>query len=213
MAHVPHLYLPAPWDGAVVALTPDARHHLGRVLRRGEGAPVTYTDGAGVVGEGTLSGVGVVRGDERTVPAPPPLVMAVAPPHSTDRARFVVEKLAELGVSRLVWLTTEHTQGRAPAKALAWAVGALEQSRGAHLLGITGPVGWDGLGGDVVVADPAGAPTPPPAGAPLTVVIGPEGGFAPGEIPAGARNWSLGDRILRTDTAAIVAAARILDAS
>jgi len=48
----------------------------------------------------------------------------------------------------------------------------------------------------------------------LAVLIGPEGGFAPEEVErlaaAGARAVSLGPRILRSETAGLVAAAVVL---
>jgi 16S rRNA U1498 N3-methylase RsmE len=42
------------------------------------------------------------------------------------------------------------------------------------------------------------------------VVIGPEGGWASGEVPEDAIRWDLGDTVLRVETAALVAAARLL---
>ena len=58
-----------------------------------------------------------------------------------------------------------------------------------------------------VVCDRGGEREAPPA---RTVVIGPEGGWASGEIPEDAIRWDLGDTVLRVETAALVAAARIL---
>ncbi|RJP23533.1 MAG: 16S rRNA (uracil(1498)-N(3))-methyltransferase [Candidatus Abyssobacteria bacterium SURF_5] len=53
-----------------------------------------------------------------------------------------------------------------------------------------------------------------PAAAPISVFIGPEGGFSEDELALlarnGAREFSLGQNILRTETAAIVAAALVL---
>jgi 16S rRNA U1498 N3-methylase RsmE len=43
-----------------------------------------------------------------------------------------------------------------------------------------------------------------------SVVVGPEGGFAPGEIPGHLPLWDLGPTVLRVETAAVVAAARLL---
>jgi len=43
-----------------------------------------------------------------------------------------------------------------------------------------------------------------------TVVVGPEGGLAPDEIPNEVVLWDLGPTILRVETAALVAAARLL---
>ena len=208
MRHIPHVYLPPPWQGQQLELGVQTAHHLRNVLRLGDGAVVSYTDGRGRRGEGTIEGATVHRGDE-TSEAPPiaRLTLAVAPPRSTDRARFLVEKLAELGVDQLIWLKTEHTVGRPPRidKARAWAREALEQSRGAWMMHVDeSMVNIDDLGGTVLVADPGGRPATPIV-ADATLVIGPEGGLDPGEcagIPV-----RLSDRILRVETAAIVGAA------
>jgi 16S rRNA (uracil1498-N3)-methyltransferase len=206
MAHVPHLHLPGSWDGGAIDLVDEQRHHLTRVLRRPAGTPVTYTDGAGTVGEGSFDGAVVIRGPERAVAAPLALTMAVAVPHAADRARMIVEKLQELGVARLIWLRTRYGQGRPPRgeKARRWAVAALEQSRGAHLMIVEGSCGFDGLSRPLVVADSGGGD--PALRPPLTVAIGPEGGWAAGEIPDDAALLGLGDTVLRTETAAIAAA-------
>jgi len=42
-----------------------------------------------------------------------------------------------------------------------------------------------------------------------TVLIGPEAGFAEGELPQSARLWGLGPTNFRVETAAVVAAARL----
>jgi 16S rRNA U1498 N3-methylase RsmE len=122
----------------------------------------------------------------------------------------VVEKLAEMGVARLLWLETVHGQGKVPSapKTFAWVVAATEQSRGAWLME-TSPamVRWTDLDPAYAVCEPGGRRETPEA---ATVVIGPEGGWAAGEIPSGALRWSLGDTVLRVETAAIVAAARLM---
>ncbi len=214
MARVPHVVVPPPRDGELILLPEATHHHLTRVLRLGSGASVSYTDGAGLIGQGTLDARHVVRGEERTEPRPSPsLTMAVAPPRQAVRARWVVEKLAELGVDRLRWLDTVHGEGRPPpdAKARGWAEAALEQSRGAHLLDLGGPVGWSDLDGPVLVATPGAGPLRPLTG-PATLAIGPEAGFAAGEVPAKSIAFGLGGRILRVETAAAVAAALALAA-
>lgn len=213
MGHVPHVFLPPPWPATVVPLDPARLHHLRDVLRLTPGEPVEYTDGRGTVGRGHVTGDGMERGDEHSVAAPRvSLTMAVAPPAARDRARFLVEKLAELGVGRLVWLRTGHGEGRPPAaeKAAAWAAAALEQSRGAWRMEVTaGWTSWEALVPPVVVADAGGGPLPEEL-ASLTVAVGPEGGWHPPEVPAGLARVSLGERVLRVETAALAAAARLL---
>ena len=209
MAHVPHLFLPPPWDGSAIALGDEHVHHLRRVLRMADGDEVSYTDGEGVAGEGRFVDGQVERGEEIGMPRPNRLTIVVAPPANRDRLRFLVEKLAELGVQRLLWCRTSRTEGRAPNpdKARAWAAGALEQSRGAWLLdlGTTSLDDLDPTG--LVVADPTGASEPPSDR--LTLLIGPEGGLAPDEVPPGAALFSLGPTVLRVETAAIVGAVAV----
>jgi 16S rRNA (uracil1498-N3)-methyltransferase len=211
MGHVPHLFLPGPWDAERVEVSPDQTHHLQRVLRLADGQQVGYTDGKGLVGTGTFSSDGMVlRGQESAVPRPSDLIVVAAPPDNKDRARFLVEKLAELGVAELRFLRTDHGQGRPPRRdrALSWAASGLEQSRGAWLLSI--PAEMDSLTDlrpPYVVCDPAGSKERPSA---RTVVIGPEGGWAEGEVPDDAQRWDLGDTVLRLETAALVAAARLI---
>jgi 16S rRNA (uracil1498-N3)-methyltransferase len=193
-------------------MRPAAAHHLRRVLRLRDGAPVSYTDGAGRQGEGRLDADGVLRGPEVEVASLPDLTIAVAPPKATSRARFIVEKLTELGVSRLVWLDTKRGEGRPPrpGKAIEWAIGALEQSRGAHLMEIDGPQPVAGpWSAQVVVADQAGEPFARVVAAhavPDVVLVGPEGGFDDGELPVAAARAALAVTTLRTETAAVVAA-------
>jgi RsmE family RNA methyltransferase len=214
VGHRPHLFVPGPWLEPVIESSPGTIDHLDRVLRVRSGDAVSYTDGAGMVGDGVWESSLLLRGPERRVSRPvPALTMAVAVPKSIDRQRFVVEKLGELGVARLCWLDAEFGSGhpRKQDKTRTWAVGALEQSRGAYLLEVGGLVRWDELERPLLVAlpgaDPLAALAIPPS---LTVAIGPEGGFAATEIPADALPVGLGSTVLRVETAAVVAAAVLL---
>ncbi|MBT8164319.1 MAG: RsmE family RNA methyltransferase [Acidimicrobiia bacterium] len=217
MRHVPHLYLCGPWESDEIALSEAHRRHLGRVLRLADGAVVSYTDGEGTTGEGELAGAAIRRGIEARVAKPAPEVaVAVAPPSKPNRARFLVEKLAELGVDRLIWLRTRHGEGRPPrpAKAEAWARAALEQSRGAWAVRIDGPVEMEDLPSSSTLWVAERETNPPPSvvnGGIL--VIGPEAGFAEGEVPHRANRLGLGRRVLRVETAAVVGAAILLDRS
>lgn len=214
-SHTPHLYLPGPWSGGRIDLGQDERRHLEKVLRLPLRADVTYTDGAGQVGSGVFDGDGIQRGSERLLSRHSALTIAVAPPKNTSRLRFVVEKLAELGVARLLWLATEYSEGRAPRseKALAWSKGALEQSRGSWLMDISGTVMIEELNrfGAPVFADHGGGSVDDLGSIANPVLcVGPEGGFAAEEIPEDAIRLALGTTILRVETAAVVGAALLV---
>lgn len=125
---------------------------------------------------------------------------------------MIVEKLAELGVDEICWLKTRFGQAQPPddSRSLAWAISALEQSRGVWLTELSGIVGFNDLTEPILVADPAGMAFKATGETGYTLVIGPEGGFHPDEVPDNAVRISLSDRILRTETAAIVGAATVL---
>lgn len=209
MGHVPHLFLPGPWQGPELALGDDHDHHLTRVLRMSPGAEVSYTDGEGTAGRGRLGRGLVERGAESSGSVGPSVEVAVAPPDSRQRARFVVEKLAELGVRRLSWVRTRRTEGRPPPeeKTRAWAVSALEQSRGTRLMAVTRS-DLDDLDPELLVVvhpgpDPFSLTSPGPESPVL--LVGPEGGLDEAEIPPGVPRLSLGPTILRVETAVVAA--------
>lgn len=214
MKHRPHLWIERPWAGAKLDVPDDVSRHLTKVLRFPAGDAVTYTDGEGVSGTGTWTGSSVERGEEAEVRRQVPLItLAVAAPRSKDRQRFIVEKAQELGVKRLVWLSTDHGEGRpaSEAKKSAWARGALEQSRGAWLLEFDRDVSLSELPAAIVLD--AGATDTLAAvdfGSKATLAIGPEGGFSESELTSATTLASLPTNVLRTDTAAIVAVATVL---
>lgn len=211
MGHQPHLLIPPPWTAPRLELTPEQTHHLSRVLRLGDRERVTYTDGCGQTGEGQLEGTGVLRGrEDQVAPRRVELTLAVSPPRDKDRARVLIEKAAELEVARVIWLHTRFGQGTPPnaRRALSWARAALEQSQGAYLMEVDESVVSPSQlpGENQWFADPGGGPLPTPIPGRLTVAIGPEGGWAPDEVPVGASLVNLGRTILRVETAAILAA-------
>lgn len=208
MKHIPHLYLPGPWEGETLEAGSEQVDHLGRVLRLDDGAEVTYTDGAGTFGQGTWSAGSIARLHEEKRERPSTLLVATAPPSSRDRVRFLVEKLAEIGVERLLWLNTRHGVRRVPSlkKQRSWAVSALEQSRGSWLMGVSDSlVDWDSLERPLAVCTPGGSGTGTDF---RTIAVGPEGGFGDDEVPIDAAAVGLGPTILRVETAAVVAASK-----
>jgi 16S rRNA (uracil1498-N3)-methyltransferase len=210
MGHLPHLLLDRGWEGPAVHVNPSQRAHLERVLRLNDGDPVTYTNGTGRRGAGRYRRGAVERGDEESVGRPSDLVVIAAPPENRDRVRFMVEKLAELGVSELRFLATRLGEGKPPRseRLRSWAVAGVEQSKGAWLMRTSdGLVTFASISGPFAVCVQEGDRQVPLA---RTVVVGPEGGWAPGEVPDSAHRFGLGDTVLRVETAAIVAAARMI---
>jgi 16S rRNA (uracil1498-N3)-methyltransferase len=207
VGHVPHLFVPGPWDGPGVALDDRQLHHLRAVLRLTGEIDVTYTDGGGRSGLGRVVGGTLERGEERAVARTRPVTVAVAVPDSKERTRFLVEKAAELGADRIRWLSTRYGQGRPPRadRAQQWADMALEQSRGSHRTIVDdGTARLGDIDGLILVADRGGG-RPAGSAQPVTVLIGPEGGWAPGEVPDHLGRIGLGDKVLRVETAVIVA--------
>jgi len=202
------------------------QHHL-RVRRAQAGELVGLRDGAGLVGTGRVVVAGrrwevdVETADSR--PRPPELTLAVG---AGDRERFgwLVEKAAELGVTRVVPLETRWTAGVASklreqhvAKLRRQALEAIKQCGATWATEVLAPVELAELAarppsGLRWVADAAGeAPPGTLDGAPVTVVVGPEGGLSDEEratlAAAGFRPLALAPHTLRFETAALAAAA------
>ena len=127
-------------------------HHLFRVLRVRDGEIVTVTDGAGSwrVCRAT-GGTIAVDGDVATEPPPAaPLTIAFALP-KMDRPDWIVQKLTELGVDRIVILHAERSVVRWPgdrvdkhlAKLRRVAREAVQQARRVWVPEIVGPVHRD----------------------------------------------------------------------
>jgi 16S rRNA (uracil1498-N3)-methyltransferase len=201
-------------------------HHL-QVRRVEPGQVVELRDGEGLIGSGTLLRAGKewrVEADVTDrVPAPPPLLLAVG---AGDRDRFawVVEKATELGVTAVVPLDCERTAGVATkvrpqhlGRLRRHALETVKQSGAAWVTRVNEPVPIDALiqrppEGSRWLADAAGEPTPAVLDdTPLTVVVGPEGGFTAAErerlLAAGYQAIRLAEHTLRFETAAVAAAA------
>jgi 16S rRNA (uracil1498-N3)-methyltransferase len=195
----------------------DALHHLRRVLRLRPGELVTVTDGAGAWRACVFGSDGVdPSGDVQREPAPDPqLTVAVAPPKG-DRLDWLVAKCTEVGIDRLVVLDAGRSvvrwEGERVERQLARlrriAVEAAMQSRRVWLPAIAGPsAALDVLPG-LAAAEPGGRRL---GDADTAVAVGPEGGWTPDELAAAADTVSLGANVLRVETAAVVAAVRLVN--
>ncbi|HSJ91850.1 MAG TPA: RsmE family RNA methyltransferase [Ilumatobacter sp.] len=189
-------------------------HHLFRVLRVAEGDVVSVTDGRGAwrlcrAVDGSLEATTPVTVEP---PRSMPVTIGLAIP-KLDRPEWIVQKLTELGVDRIVWLHAERSVVRwddqRAAKHLARlervAVEAVQQSRRVTVPVIDAPKAALSFLPGASVAEPGGRPDD---GCHPVVAIGPEGGWTERELAAAADRISLGPTVLRVETAALVAAAR-----
>jgi len=201
-------------------------HHLGRALRLRPGAEICASDGAGswrfasYTGEATLEPTGEIEFHARRGPE---LTVAFAPVKG-DRPELVVQKLSEIGIDRIVPLQAARSVVRWDAERSAKQFNRLRrvareaccQSRRLWLpeLGIAGSEDsvvattqmWADTKVGVVVAEPGGRALGPED---VTVLIGPEGGWDSKELSeaseAGIAEVSVGNHVLRAETAAIAA--------
>jgi 16S rRNA (uracil1498-N3)-methyltransferase len=202
-----------------VRLSPEEAHHLVQVLRLREGAEVSLFDGKGGAARAEVQRIAGrevelrLLGPEPSRESPLFLTLAVSPPKG-DRMSFLIEKLTELGVTRVVPLETER--GR-PAKNLErWrriAIEACKQSGRSRTPEITAPRSFEEIlngEGSLLAAHPGAPPLSSPRGSATVALIGPEGGWSEKELAlAAARGvtlFGLGSRTLRTETAAIAVA-------
>jgi len=216
-------------SGALLTLEGGAALHVAKVLRLGPGARVALFDGVGNNCEATLEQV-----DRRLVnarlgevhkAAPPPLKLHLGIGLSRgERMDYVVQKATELGVSTITPLHTLRSEVRLDAaretrKCEHWqriAINACEQSGLNHLPVINRPLAlpaWQAsaLQGLRLVLDPDGGQLVTGDAAPdqISLLIGPEGGLDPRELEGASTSGftavALGPRILRTETAPVVA--------
>ena len=216
------LFVKAPLhEGAELVATPAQAHRLGVVMRRAPGDPVRVFNGR----DGEWDGhVGVLRRGEvrlvveqlrrpQTAEPGPALLFALLKRDATD---LLVEKATELGASRLQPVLTARTiaQRIAVDRLALIAAEAAEQCERLTVPEVAAPStladvieSWPPDCALVVAVERLDAPgiREPAAG----LLIGPEGGFTLAELDLlRSRPFvvpvSLGPRILRAETAAIV---------
>lgn len=198
-----------------LALEETTQHHLQRVLRLREGTRLVATDG-----KGSWRWVRWVRGNLEpdgpnvyVSPRSEALTVAVALSKS-EKPEWVVQKLTEMGISRVGFVLSERVivkwderkHERMMQRFREIAKLAMNQSRQYWLPEILSPVEY-AKWSPKVIADFAGEPI---AVTDTTVLIGPEGGWSDAERSQADRHVSLGDTVLRCETAALVAGALLV---
>lgn len=236
---------PDGWSAECVRVEGEQAHHLKQVLRARPGDTFEFIDGKGrwarAVVE-TLPPRGEIRcriqeqhsqpplGDDRWI-----LLQALV---RFEKFEWILEKAAELGVTRIIPLQTAYTEakwrGVSSNRFERWEkilVESLKQSRRLHLPVVSRPMRFDQAIGKteasvkILLSEKPGTPTlksvarsmPGFASASIqtrgimkvALAIGPEGGWANEEVAfaqgAGYQPVSLGESILRSETAAVAA--------
>ncbi len=221
-------FLATPPVGSRAVLEGDEARHVARVMRAKPGENLEVFDGTGRWWPATVTGIGrneigLELGDPVSEPDRdgPRLTVAVALPKG-DRQRWLVEKLTELGVSRLVPLRTSRGVAEPTPAAVdrlrRGVVEACKQCGRCRLLEIAAAGTLESAAAGIptgrrLLADRGGGPLLAAANSAcdsLLVAVGPEGGFTAEEMAAaeaaGFARVSLGPHILRIETAAIAAA-------
>jgi 16S rRNA (uracil1498-N3)-methyltransferase len=203
--------------GGEVTLDVDTEHHLRRVLRLRDGDVVSVTDGQGR----WCLAVALVDANALRLEPTSPVVAEPAPKRTItiaaampkgDRLDWMVQKVTELGVDRLVLLHAEHSVVRWKpdraehqlARLQRIADEALRQSRRVLRMTIDAPVAATDVLGDFVVAEPGGRTL---RASDAAVAVGPEGGWSESELAVCRGRIDLGPTILRTETAAVAVSA------
>jgi 16S rRNA (uracil1498-N3)-methyltransferase len=225
-------YCPDPPIDGLFRLDADETRHLARVCRKGEGDVVTLFDGRGFA---TLARIVEVRKDAARLAAEgEPLAdreaacrveVATAAPKG-DRLDWLIEKAVEVGVARVVPLTSARSvvdpRGSKLDRLRRTIIEASKQCGRARLMELAAP---EDLGGYLartdgvrLLADPAGDPPHAwpavAAGSTVRLIVGPEGGLTDEEIElARAAGWMpvrFAAAILRIETAVVAGASAIL---
>jgi len=228
--HAPRLFVEAALaEGTSLAGSAAQAHYLGTVLRLGAGEAVRLFNGRDGEFAATIASVRRDRlvldvGAQTRGQAAEPDVWLVFSPLKRDATDLVVQKAVELGAAALlpVFCARTNTARINEARLTAIAVEAAEQCERLTIPALRPPRALAELLADwprdrVLAAAMERVPgLPSPAGvAAGALLVGPEGGFTPGELDVMRATpfiqpVSLGPRILRAETAALAGLALLL---
>ncbi len=211
-------------------LREEEAHHAARVLRRQAGDVLDIVDGRGGRYRAEITEItkkhcriNATLETRETIRKPYQSWLAVAPTKTNDRYEWWLEKATEIGIDRITPLLctySERKQIRHDRYERILEAG-MKQSLAAWMPELDELTAFDDLIASLEQPERAriawvgGQDTEPhladtvERGEDVLILIGPEGGFSPAEVAAararGIRAVHLGDKRLRTETAALAA--------
>ena len=216
---------------STITLSPDASHHLAKVLRAKEKAPLILFNGDGKEYHATICSISkrdvtVKILEEKTPQTESPLAIHLGQGLAKgSKMDFILQKAVELGVASITPLFSEHCDVKLPSDRIEkkmehWKkviISAAEQSGRTALPTLHTPIKlatWfsQPFHQQSILFDPAAKKTLKQlrnTSHSISVLIGPEGGFCEAEIELAKKNHvealQLGPRVLRTETAGLAA--------
>lgn len=210
----------------VLNLPEDESKHISRVLRKNVGDCINITDGQGriflaeIISTGKHCSVNVKFKELQENKRNYRLHIAIAPTKMMERMEWMIEKTMEIGVDEITPILCEHSERKIikEERLRNIAISAMKQSKNLHLPKINSLISFkefiqSDIGGSKFIAycendnfkyffDAAGEGN-------NTILIGPEGDFSREEVDIafskGFKGVSLGNTILRVETAAVAA--------
>lgn len=219
-----HLFYQPLISEGIDYLDADEARHATRVLRLQKGDELQITDGKGyfyhcVVSNTTRSECHFSIVEKIEAPQREYTIhIAIAPTKNLDRTEWFVEKVSELGIDKITFISCENSERKSVnlERLIKKAVSGMKQSKQARLPQIEDITKFENVldtEGEKLIAhvdsqNPEQLKNVPPK-SDYTILIGPEGDFSTDELSLvttkGFKKVSLGSTTLRTETAGIIA--------
>jgi len=208
----PTIYIPnCDLDSDYITLDDSKLHHLKNVLRMKNEDNVNISNGNGKLLIGKLCKNDVKVSSKKEYVRNHETKIFVPALREKNRFRFMIEKLVELNVSKLVIGKTENSQNtRLEADRISnWAISAVEQSGSPFFpdIEVTEEIDFSIFR---TCFDISGEPINKDTDKVDTFAIGPEGGWSPKELANFEIKYKITDFNLRSETAAVSAVSLIM---